>query len=206
MEELLCPLPGVGLSGDSLPREAPGGTTPVSVASSGNLYSAPAVTREQSICRAWSLWGGAADLLRSGQERPCYPGPSGPLPVLGEAESWAVSRRPLLWGLRCWILAPGRKAASLQSHRPSPSELLPEPHSTLRTEPLPLQEEPLPSCSWGHANPSSQSRHLKLSGLLPGHCMCPAALRELGALSWGCRCLLESQGALGHPHPPGVLL
>ena len=75
------------------------------------------------------------------------------LSVLGEAESWAVSRSPVLRGLRCWILAPGCKAASLQSHRPSPSELLPKPHSTLRMEPLHLQEEPLPSCSWGHANP-----------------------------------------------------
>ena len=27
--ELLCPLPGAGLSGGCLPREAPGGTTPV---------------------------------------------------------------------------------------------------------------------------------------------------------------------------------
>ena len=70
--------------------------------------------------------GAAADLLSSGQERPCCPGPSRPLPVPGEAGSWAVSRRPVLRGLCCWILAPGRIATSLRSHRPSPSELLPE--------------------------------------------------------------------------------
>ena len=93
-------------------------------ASSGNLYSAPAVTQEQSFCRSWRLWGGSADLLSSGQERPCCPGPCGPLLVPGEAESWAVPRRPVLRGLCCWILAPGRIATSLQSHRPSPSELL----------------------------------------------------------------------------------
>ncbi|CAD7682156.1 unnamed protein product [Nyctereutes procyonoides] len=28
------------------------------------------------VCRAWRLRGGAADLLSSGQERPCCPGPS----------------------------------------------------------------------------------------------------------------------------------
>ena len=81
----------------------------MSAASSGNLYSAPSVTWEQSICRAWRLWGGAADLLSSGQERPCCPGPSRPLPVLGEAESWAVSHPcapwPALLDSRSW---PGR--------------------------------------------------------------------------------------------------
>ena len=113
-------LPGEALSGACLPRDTQGGTTPVAAATSGNLYSAPAVTREQSICRAWSLWGGAADLLRSGQERPCYPGPSGPLPVPGEAKSWDVSWRPVLWGLRCWIRTPGCAAFSPHSCHPAP--------------------------------------------------------------------------------------
>ena len=58
----------------------------------------------------------------------------------------------------------------------------------------------------GPCKPSSQSRHSRPTELLPGQCMCPAALRELGALSWECRCLLESQGTLGHPRHPGVLL
>ena len=196
MGELLCPLPGAGLSAVSLPREAPGGTTPVAAVSSGNLYSAPAVTREQSICRAWRLLGRAADLLSSEQERPCYPGPSVPLPVPAEAKSWAVSWRPVLRGLRCWILAPGHTAASLQSHRPSPSEFLLEPRSPLHMAPLPLQEAPPPRCSQGRAKPSTQSHRRSPSVLLPGQCMCPAALRELGALSWECRSLLVSQGAL----------
>ena len=120
MGELLCPLPGAGLSAGSLTPEAPGGTTPVAPASSGNPYSAPAVTWEQSICRAWRLWGRATDLLSSGQERPCCPGPSGPLPVPGEAKSWAVSWRLVLWGLRCWIHAPVCAAASPHSCRPAP--------------------------------------------------------------------------------------
>ena len=166
MGELLCPLPGAGLSGGSLPCKDLGGTTPVTVATFGNLYSAPTVTREQSICRSWRLWGGAADLLSSGQEHPCCPGPSGPLPVPGEAKSWDVSWRPVLWGLRCWIHAPVCAAASPRSCRPAPlaapgqaapsgsrrlstSELLPEPHSPLCTEPLPLLEALPPSCSRG---------------------------------------------------------
>ena len=98
----------------------------MSATSSGILYSAPSVTREQSICRSWRLWGWAADLLSSGQERPWCPRPSGPLSVPGETESWAVSRRPVLWGLHCWILAPSCTATSLWSHRPSSSKLLPE--------------------------------------------------------------------------------
>ena len=82
--------------------------------------------------------GWAAGLLSSWQERPCCPGPSGPLPVPGEAEFWAVSRRPVLRGQRCWILAPRRAATSPQSRRPNPYELLQEPRSPLHTAPLPL--------------------------------------------------------------------
>ena len=195
----------------------------MTVATFGNLYSAPTVTREQSICRSWRLWGGAADLLSSGQEHPCCPGPSGPLPVPGEAKSWDVSWRPVLWGLRCWIRAPGRAAASPQSCRPAPLSCS-WSRSPLR-EPLPehirvaprATQPPLhgaPSSARGTAtqaapgacNPLHEERCPSPSELLPSQCMCPAALRELGALSWECRCLLVSQGARGYPRPPGVLL
>ena len=81
----------------------------MAAARSEHLYSASPVTLEQSVCRAWRLWGRAADLLSSEQERPCCPGPSRPLPVPGEAESWAVSRpcapRPALLDSRS---RPGR--------------------------------------------------------------------------------------------------
>ena len=103
------PLPGEALSGGCIPCDAQGGTTPVAAARSEHLYSASPVTLEQSVCRAWRLWGRAADLLSSEQERPCCPGPSRPLPVPGEAESWAVSRpcapRPALLDSRS---RPGR--------------------------------------------------------------------------------------------------
>ena len=109
----------------------------MAAARSEHLYSAPTVTLEQSICRAWRLWCRGADLLSSGQEHPCCPGLAGPLPVPGEAESWAVSRPPVLRDLRCWILAPGR-AGTCPRIRHSPSELLLEPRSPLHTEPFPL--------------------------------------------------------------------
>ena len=96
----------------------------MSAASSGNLYSAPAVTREQSICRAWRLWGRAADLLITRQERPCYPGPSGPLPVPGEAESWAVPAP----------CAPGPALLDFRSR--------PHSHLTVEPPPEPLQVAP----------------------------------------------------------------
>ena len=120
-------------------------------------------------------------------------------------------------------LRSGCAAASLQSRRPSPSELVPatqppprsrrpnpsklllEPCSPLHTESLPQPEPLSPSCSWGCAAPSAQSRCPSPSNLLPGQCVCAAALRELGALSWVSKCLLVSQGAQGHPRRPGVL-
>ena len=143
-------LPGEALSGACLPRDTQGATIPVAAARFENLYSAPAITPEQSICRAWSLRCGAADLHPSGQVRPCCPVPSRPLPVPGKAESWAVSRGlvlsglccwilgPVLWGICCWILAPSCTASYPQSRRPSPYELLLEPRSPLHTEPRPL--------------------------------------------------------------------
>ena len=42
----------------------------MAAARSEHLYSASPVTLEQSVCRAWRLWGRAADLLSSEQERP----------------------------------------------------------------------------------------------------------------------------------------
>ena len=98
------PLPGEALNEGSLPHEAQGETTPVAVARSKNWYSAPTVTPEQSICRAWRLQGEAADLLSSWQERHCCPGPSGPLPVLGPPGlclSWGRPNPGLCHGALC---------------------------------------------------------------------------------------------------------
>ena len=56
------------------------------------------------------------------------------------------------------------------------------------------------------AQPPLQNHRPSPSELLPGPALRAAALRELSALSLGRSCLLVSQGAQGHPHPPGVLL
>ena len=95
-----------------------------------------------------------------GQERPCCPGPSRPLPVPGEAGSWAVSRRPVLRSLRCWIRAPGLRNPLRGAAARAP-----------------------PSCSGSRCalQPLGSSAHS------PGRAVA----------------LLLSQGARGHPRPPG---
>ena len=123
MGELLSPLPGAGLSGDCLPREAPGGTTTVVAASSGALDSAPAVTKDLSVCRGLDA-PRVGPLICSARGRSVLAvlGPPGLCLSRGEAGSWAVWR-PVLPGLRCWIRAPSCAAPSL-CHRPGSSELL----------------------------------------------------------------------------------
>ena len=78
------------------------------------LDSAPTVTTEPSFCRAWWLQCGATDLLSSGQECPCCPGPSRPLPVPEGGQILGWSRRPVLPGLCCWIHTPGCAATSAE--------------------------------------------------------------------------------------------
>jgi hypothetical protein len=57
------PLPGAGLGGGCLPREAPGATAPVA----GQLWKPGFSSGRNSVCRAWRLRGGAADLLSWGR-------------------------------------------------------------------------------------------------------------------------------------------
>lgn len=193
------PLPGAGLSGGCLPLEAAGGTAPVA----GQLWKPGFSSGRNSVCRAWRLWGGAADLLSSGQERPCCPGPSRPLPVPGDAGSWAVSRRPVLRILRWWIRAPGPRSplrgAAAQAppscswNRAAPSARI---SSSARAP---------PSCSRGRAAPSAEPPPEPLRAA-PGPAVRAAALRELGALSWArscCYCPREPEGtpALLGPAP-----
>ena len=205
MGELLCPLPGAGLCGGSLPREAPGGTTPVSATSSGILYSAPAVTREQS--NAGPGGSGAGPLICSALDRSV-------LGVLGPLGLCLYRGRPNP-GLCPVPCAPGPalldSRSQLYSHLTvePPPELLQvaprAPHPTLNGASS-VAGGAAAKLLLGRANTSVQSCHLSPSELLPSQCMCPAALRELAALSWECMFLLVSQGALGHPRLPGVLL
>ena len=144
----------------------------MAAATSGALDSAPAVTTELSVCRAWRLRSRAADLLSSGQEHPCCPGPSWPLPVPGGGRILGCAPGPLC----SW-------AALLESRSRPGSPLSVEPLPKLLGAALgpcrPLQAEPQPKPL--QAGPESRR------ALQP--------FRELGALSPGRRCLLVSQGA-----------
>ena len=146
--------------------------------SSGNLDSAPAGTPSAGpggsgagplLCSA----GAGASLLSwalpasacpgGGRILGCVPAPCAPEPALVDSRSRAAQPPP-------------------RSCRPSPSELLLEPRSPLRTEPLPLPE-PLqllrvPPCA---LQPLGSSAHS------PGHAVA----------------LLLSPGTRGHPCPPG---
>ena len=150
--------------------------------SSGNLDSAPAGTPSAGpggsgagplICSAgagasslsWALPASACP--GGGRILGCVPAPCAPEPALLDSRSRAAQPLP-------------------RSCRPSPSELLLEPRSPLRTEPLP-PPEPLRAA--------------------PGPAVRAAALRELGALSWArscCYCPREPEGipALLGPAPP----
>ena len=172
MGELLCPCLAQGSVGVVYPvrpqEEQPQWR--------GQLWSPGVSSRRNSGAlrlQGLEALGRVTDLLSSRQERPCGPGPSRPLPVPGEAGSWAVSWRPVLRGLRCWIRAPAPQPPS-RSRRPSPQ-----------------------SCSWNHAAPAAEPppEPSELLRVPPGPAVRAAALRELGALSWVRRCLLVSQGA-----------
>ena len=97
--ELLCPLTGAGLSGSCLPHSAQGGTTTVVVASFGALDSAPAVTREPSLCRGLNApWAGPLIWSAWGRSVLAVLGPP------GHCLSWGRSDPELCPGLPC---APG---------------------------------------------------------------------------------------------------
>ena len=181
MGELLCPCLVQGSVGVVYPVR-PQEEQPQWRGSSGNLDSAPAGTPSAGpggsgagplICSAgagasslsWALPASACP--GGGRILGCVPAPCAPEPALLDSRSRAAQPPP-------------------RSRRPSPSELLLEPRSPLRTEPLPLPE-PLRAA--------------------PGPAVRAAALRELGALSWArscCYCPREPEGipALLGPAPP----
>ena len=111
------PLPGAGLSGGCLPREAAGGTAPVA----GQLWKPGFSSGRNSVCRAWRLRGGAADLLSWGRSV---------LAVLGPPGLCLSRGRP----------DPGLCPGALCSRgRATPSAEPPEPLQLLRVPPCALQ-------------------------------------------------------------------
>ena len=180
MGELLCPCLVQGSVGVVYPVR-PQEEQPQWRGSSGNPDSAPAGTPSAGpggsgagplICSAgagasslsWALPASACP--GGGGILGCVPAPCAPEPALLDSRSRAAQPPP-------------------RSCRPSPSELLLEPRSPLRTEPLPLPE-PLRAA--------------------PGPAVRAAALRELGALSWARSCSVSVPGSPRASPPSWVLL
>ena len=91
----------------------------------------PKLTPGLSICRAWGLRGGSLICSAPGRSVLAVLGPPGLCLSPGEVGSWAVSRRPVLPGLCCWICAPGGTALSVEPP-PEPSKLLRVPPCVLQ--------------------------------------------------------------------------
>ena len=174
MGELLCPCLVQGSVGVVYPVR-PQEEQPQWRGSSGNLDSAPAGTPSAGpggsgagplICSAgagasslsWALPASACP--GGGGILGCVPAPCAPEPALLDSRSRAAQPPP-------------------RSRRPSPSELLLEPRSPLRTEPLPLPE-PLRAAP-GAAQPPPRSRRPSPFSCSGSRRVPPCALQPLGS-------------------------
>ena len=147
------PLPGAGLSGGCLPREAAGGTAPVA----GQLWKPGFSSGRNSVCRAWRLRGGAADLLSWGRSVLAVLGPPGLC---------------LSWGRRDPGLCPG----ALCSEACAVGFALP-PRSPLRgAAPEPLRAAP------GPAVRAAALRELGALSWARSCCYCPREPEGIPAL------------------------
>ena len=170
--------------------------------SSGNLDSAPAGTPSAGpggsgagplMCSAgagasslsWALPASACP--GGGGILGCVPAPCAPEPALLDSRSRAAQPPP-------------------RSRRPSPSELLLEPRSPLRTEPLPLPE-PLRAAP-GAAQPPPRSRRPSPFSCSGSRRVPPCALQPLGssAHSPGAQVSVSVPGSPRASPPPWVLL
>ena len=168
------PLPGAGLGGGCLPREAAGGTAPVA----GQLWKPGFSSGRNSVCRAWRLRGGAADLLSWGRSVLAVLGPPGLCLSRGRRDPGLCPGALCSGACAGGFALPGRAAPSAEPP-PSPSELLLEPRSPLRTEPLPLPE-PLRAAP-GAAQPPPRSRRPSPFSCSGSRRVPPCALQPLGS-------------------------
>ena len=201
MGELLCPCLVQGSVGVVYPVR-PQEEQPQWRGSSGNLDSAPAGTPSAGpggsgagplICSAgagasslsWALPASACP--GGGRILGCVPAPCAPEPALVDSRSRAAQPPP-------------------RSRRPSPSELLLEPRSPLRTEPLPLPE-PLRAAP-GAAQPPPRSRRPSPFSCSGSRRVPPCALQPLGssAHSPGAQVSVSVPGSPRASPPSWVLL
>ena len=159
--------------------------------SSGNLDSAPAGTPSAG---PGGSGGGAADLLTWGRSVLAVLGPPGLCLSQGEAGSWAVSRHPVLWSLRCWICTPGpRNPLRGAAARAPPSSsgfcwvlwcalqpLGSSAHSPGRAVALLLSRG-----ARGHPRPPGSCSNSLRAPFRPGRSVQLLLLRDGALLSWG---------------------
>ena len=205
MGELLCPCLVQGSVGVVYPVR-PQEEQPQWRGSSGNLDSAPAGTPELSVCRAWRLRGGAADLLSWGRSVLAVLGPPGLCLSRGRRDPGLCPGALCSGACAGGFALPGRATPSAEPPpeplRAAPGTAQPPPHGASSSARAP------PSCSRGRAAPSAEPppEPLQLLRVPPGPAVRAAALRELGALSWArscCYCPREPEGipALLGPAP-----
>ena len=130
MGELLCPCLVQGSVGVVYPVR-PQEEQPQWRGSSGNLDSAPAGTLELSVCRAWRLRGGAADLLSWGRSVLAVLGPPGLCLSRGRPDPGLCPGALCSGACAGGFALPGRAAPSAEPP-PSPSELLRVPPCALQ--------------------------------------------------------------------------
>ena len=171
--------------------------------SSGNLDSAPAGTPELSVCRAWRLRGGAADLLSWGRSVLAVLGPPGLCLSRGRRDPGLCPGALCSGACAGGFALPGRAAPSAEPPpeplRAAPGTAQPPPHGASSSARAP------PSCSRGRAAPSAEPPPESLRAS-PGPAVRAAALRELGALSWARSCSVSVPGSPRASPPSWVLL
>ena len=207
------PLPGAGLSGGCLPREAAGGTAPVA----GQLWKPGFSSGRNSVCRAWRLRGGAADLLSWGRSVLAVLGPPGLCLSRGRPDPGLCPGALCSGACAGGFALPGRAAPSAEPPpeplRAAPGTAQPPPHGASSSARAP------PSCSRGRAAPSAEPppeplQLLRVPSPLRGAApeppellrVPPCALQPLGSSAHSpgrAVALLLSPGARGHPRPPG---
>ena len=128
MGELLCPCLVQGSVGVVYPVR-PQEEQPQWRGSSGNLDSAPAGTPELSVCRAWRLRGGAADVLSWGRSVLAVLGPPGLCLSRGRRDPGLCPGALCSGACAVGFALPGRAAPS--------AEPPPEPLQLLRVPPGP---------------------------------------------------------------------
>ena len=171
------PLPGAGLSGGCLPREAAGGTAPVA----GQLWKPGFSSGRNSVCRAWRLRGGAADLLSWGRSVLAVLGPPGLCLSRGRPDPGLCPGALCSGACAVGFALPPRsplRGATPEPLRAAPGTAQPPPPGASSSARAP------PSCSRGRAAPSAEPPPEPLRAA-PGPAVRAAALRELGALSRG---------------------